>query len=454
MYNSLPKLFTLCLLSLRSFRRNFSSFSTARITESKKNVPLRVRVIKLVALIVGTALAATLTSCQSSTKKEEGKASQKVHLRGYFKRKPWKEGGFKEAHKMALARLSGKPTVIPMSSYSFTSTKDGKTYSGYVVGTSPFATPLTGSTTNVVIVPLKISIGSATFDAAAPDPCDSNVSALTRFQQSPLVNPVSALTMNMTNVGNVQFIDGFRRAEFWDTIHGSAAYQNVLNFSVLDSYELTAATIQNTDGNHGILIPGSDCASGGNTAQLALLSTDWLDGYLQGTVLPALTKSGKISPLDAVLFLFKNTVQSETDNPPSDQRCCILGYHSAVGAIAVQTYGTIDWDTSGIFGAGMSDASIASHEIGEWMDDPLASNATPPWGNIGQVTGCQANWEVGDPLSGTLMPPIMMNGKGYQMQELAFYSWFFNKTGNASVGAGGKFSSNGTFQAPAAACTP
>ena len=55
--------------------------------------------------------------------------------------------------------------------------------------------------------------------------------------------------------------------------------------------------------------------------------------------------------------------------------------------------------------------------------------------DIGQVTGCQANWEVGDPLSGTLMPPITMNGKSYQMQELAFYSWFFNKTGDASVGA-------------------
>lgn len=407
------------------------------------------RIMKIVALTAGAVLAATLTSCQSSTNKnEQAKAPQKLHLNGYFKRRAWKGGGFKEAHKMALARLSGTPTVIPMSSYSVTSTKDGNTYSGSVVGTSPFATPLTGSTTNVVIIPLKISIGSATFDAAAPDPCDGNVSALTRFQQSPLVNPVPALTMNGTNVGNVQFINGFRRAEFWNAIHGSAAYQNVLNFSFLDSYELTAATI----GSQGILIPGSDCASEGGTAQLALLSTDWLDGYLQGTVIPTLTNSGKISPLDAVLFLLKNTVQSET-SPPSNGSCCILGYHSAMGTVAVQTYGTMDWDTSGAFGTGMSDASIASHEIGEWMDDPLALNPTPPWGNIGQVTGCQANWEVGDPLSGTLMPPITMNGKGYQMQELAFYSWFFNKTGDASVGAAGKFSSNGTFQAPAVACT-
>jgi hypothetical protein len=102
----------------------------------------------------------------------------------------------------------------------------------------------------------------------------------------------------------------------------------------------------------------------------------------------------------------------------------------------------------------VSDASIASHEIGEWMDDPLAYNATPPWGNVGQVSGCQGNWEVGDPLSGVLMPPITMNGKEYQMQELAFFSWYFNKDGAPSVGAGGKFSSNGTFQGPAKACPP
>jgi len=88
------------------------------------------------------------------------------------------------------------------------------------------------------------------------------------------------------------------------------------------------------------------------------------------------------------------------------------------------------------------------------MDDPLAYNATPPWGNVGQVSGCQSNWEVGDPLSGILMPPITMNGKEYQMQELAFFSWYFNEDSAPSVGAGGKFSSNGTFQGPAKACPP
>lgn len=413
-----------------------------------KEFPLNVWPKMCSVLVVGAAMAIALTSCRTNTsQKEETKVSQKPHLKGYFTRKPWKGGGLKQVHTMALARLAGTPQIIPMTTYSITATKDGQTYSGSIVGTSPFATTLTNSTTNVVIVPLKISIGSATFDASVPDPCDGNVSALTRFQQSPLVNPVPALTMNGVNVGNVQFVNGFRRAEFWNKIQGSAAYQNVLNFSFQSPYELTATTV----GSHGI-VDGSDCASGGNSGQLGVLSNDWLVSYLEGTVIPALTASGKITPLDAVLFLLKNIVQSTVD-PPSDQiGCCILGYHSAVGTV-VQTYGTMDWDTSGAFAGGVSDASISSHEIAEWMDDPLGSNPTPPWGNIGQVTGCQANWEVGDPLSGTFMPAILMNSKSYQMQELAFYSWFFNGASDPTVGAGGKFSSNGTFQTPAVACT-
>jgi hypothetical protein len=44
---------------------------------------------------------------------------------------------------------------------------------------------------------------------------------------------------------------------------------------------------------------------------------------------------------------------------------------------------------------------------------------------LGQVLGCQSNLEVGDPLSGTDAPPIVMpNHFTYHLQELAFFSWF------------------------------
>jgi len=392
----------------------------------------------LLVLMAGATLVATQAGCRrkpitnETAKKIVG---QKLHLKGYYRRFPWKQGGPQEAMTMAMAG-----TTVPLGQYSFTASKDGQNYTVVVVGTSPVSQPLTGSTINAVVVPLRVTIGATTFDPTVPNSCDSNISGLTRFRQSPLVNDVPDLTMDDIDLGKVQFINGQRRAEFWTTIQGSPAYQNELNYSFASPYTLTAA-----------VVAGHGTTAGSGCAEIGILSTNWLDGILQSTVLPALTSSGVVSPTAVVLFLFKNTVQSDSD-PPNASSCCILGYHSAVGA-PVQTYATIDWDTSGNF-SDVSDASIASHEIGEWMDDPLAYNNTPPWGNVGQVSGCQANWEVGDPLSGTLMPPITMNGKQYQMQELAFFSWYFNKGGDPSVGAGGKFSSNGTFQGPAKACPP
>ena len=100
-----------------------------------------------------------------------------------------------------------------------------------------------------------------------------------------------------------------------------------------------------------------------------------------------------------------------------------------------------------------------SHEIAEWMDDPAVNNATPAWGAEGQVTAghCQSNLEVGDPLSNNYPTPtaplyVTNNSTGvqYELQELAFYSWFLDSS--PSLGAGGKYSDNGTFKGYAKLC--
>ena len=76
---------------------------------------------------------------------------QKLHLQGYYRRFRWKQGGRQEAMSMAVAG-----TTVPLAQYSFTASKDGQNYTGVVVGTSPFSQPLTGSTINAVVVPLKV----------------------------------------------------------------------------------------------------------------------------------------------------------------------------------------------------------------------------------------------------------------------------------------------------------
>lgn len=358
-------------------------------------------------------------------------ASQPV-LHGYFLTEPWTG----DPNSLNVDSSSTAAT-IPLSTYTFAATKDSSSRKGTIVGTSPFAA-IASSVTSVVVIPLKITIGTAVFDPGAPNTCDGGISTVNRFHQSPLAT-VSPLVINGINVGTTQFINGFRRAEFWTAIGGSAGYQNTLAYT----YHATLSVA--VTASHGITY-SSGCSL------LGIVSYPWFSSYLSGTLIPALTASGVISTSKFPIFLLKNVVQSLT-TPPSVSSCCILGYHGAQGS-PVQTYSPMDWDTTGLFGAGTADGSVASHEIGEWMDDPLGTNPTPNWGHIGQVSGCQNNLEVGDPLSGTLMPPITLSGYAYHMQELGFFSWYFNKNGVASLGTGGKFSSKGTFAGPSKACPP
>jgi hypothetical protein len=102
--------------------------------------------------------------------------------------------------------------------------------------------------------------------------------------------------------------------------------------------------------------------------------------------------------------------------------------------------------------APVHDITTSSHELAEWMNDPLVTNATPSWGNIGQVKGCDSKLEDGDPLEGTVIG-LFFFGYHYKPQELAFFSWFFNSKTTPSLGAGGFFSSNKTFATPAKTCS-
>jgi hypothetical protein len=86
------------------------------------------------------------------------------------------------------------------------------------------------------------------------------------------------------------------------------------------------------------------------------------------------------------------------------------------------------------------------------MDDPSGTNPTPPWGHVGQVpTSCQANLEVGDPLTGHNLAVTAANGITYHPQELTFFSWFYRQ--KPSIGVNGGYSLADTFTAPSAACT-
>jgi hypothetical protein len=312
---------------------------------------------------------------------------------------------------------------------------DGGSFTYRMVGkdpTIPQAVPSTTIKTALVPVIIKFTDGS-TWDPTVGNSCDAT-SAVARTMSSPMVKS-RAWTFGGTSVGTGQYSDAFQRANFYTQTNPAGINPG---YHVKLAYNLKAAVTIN--------VPAADAAIGPvtNCGKLGAIEINWLDSYIKTNLLPPLSAQGfgnKTLPV----FLLGNVVEyiGTTAN------CCVLGYHNATSsASTAQTYSVSMYDNTGLF-TGSSDVSVLSHEVAEWLDDPFTVNPTKPWGHVGQVTGCQANLEVGDPLSGTVTT-VTMNSKVYHLQELAFVSWFYHQT--PSTGVHGWYSNLGTFTSAAASC--
>ena len=333
--------------------------------------------------------------------------------------------------------------------YNVTSSRDGNSYTGSMVGQDPFSKHFRPTTVTTPVVPLIITFNSVatgldkhslltrkkgitTFDPSAADTaCLSapNDVPLTLTQQSPIFQDAD-FQFGPTAVGNTQYLDAFQRANFWQFV-GGTDYHTLVNPVVLQPVAI------NIGSNDGVAIPASLF---GTCGSLGIVTFKTLDSILVGTLLPQLAAQG-VDTSQFPIFLLYNTVMS-VGLPEDLNKCCVLGFHGATGS-PIQTYSPVDFDTSGLFGPSVHDTSIMAHEVGEWMDDPFGNNPTPAWGHTGQVGGCQTNLEVGDPLTGANIPPVVgANGFTYNLQELAFFSWFY---GAPSIAVNGWYSDNNTF---------
>jgi hypothetical protein len=346
---------------------------------------------------------------------------------------------------------------IPLWSYSITASAamGGETYTGTIIGKSPYDATKATTTIPSQIVPLVITITdttttpptTVTYDPTAPDLCVPGHTGVELITGSPLFtnNP---WTMNGVNVGTTQFIDAFQRAQFWSLV-GGTDYHLILQPSVLGSQSLTFSGA----GSSG---PGQNYDAktlAGGCGSVGVVANNDLDAAVQNLItgpLAAMVNAGTLP-----IFLTKNVVSAESGTN-INVNCCILGYHNSFHAGPnLQIYSPFSIDMSGVFGN--TDVSTLSHELGEAFNDPTGVNLTPSWGHLGQVTDCQTNLEVGDPLSPGFGTPtqefvvVGANGWTYHLQELAFVNWFFD---SPSLGAGGKSSSNGSFAGGAKPCPP
>jgi hypothetical protein len=311
----------------------------------------------------------------------------------------------------------------------------GTRYHYTIVGKNP-AKAATNPVSRIkaFLIPLVVAFGAPNiWDPTVKDSCDSAASALTRTQHSPIFAS-HAWTWGGTSIGTGQVTDAFQRAEFWKYTQPSGVNPTyAVNLSLKVLHKITIHPPAGTGYSIG-------CGNG----VLASIDIDWLDPYLQNTVIPSLASAG-VGPSTLPIFLLHNVV--EYQGAPGN--CCILGYHNAYApSVGAQTYAVSMYDNSGAF-SGSSDISALSHEVAEWANDPYVNNSTPSWGHVGQVSGCQANLEVGDPLSGTTFPDTIGRFT-YHPQELAFFSWFFHQS--PSIGVNKWYSDQGTFTTFAANC--
>jgi hypothetical protein len=354
-------------------------------------------------------------------------------------------------------RIPGRPVAdsgpgLPIWHYQVVSPANGALYRGYMVGTDPFRRGRNGSNTTtipVILVPFIVqftntSTGFTTiFDpSSAPDQsCTAGQTAISLIENSPIFQN-RPWTLNGVDVGVTQYIDAFQRSNFWTYAEANGNdYHILLTPTVAEPLSLSlsySAPTLAAEVRVGVATSCTNSEGSGSTNGAGY------DGIVDYNVLDSAMRTyistHNITPDQFPVFILYNVMYSQNAS------IFLGGYHFSEALYPQslnspgQTYAMANFRTNN---TGPYDVSILSHEIAEWVNDPGGYNGVPAWGNIGEVTGCKFNLEVGDPLTQTDLPPIPgPNGFSYHLQELAYFSWFFRI---APLGAGGQFSDNGTL---------
>jgi hypothetical protein len=344
------------------------------------------------------------------------------------------------AQTAALRRQSAAAT--PIQDFTKNIIDGSTTFTYTMIGKDPFVHQAAPSTTiKTYLQPVVFHFANGhNYDPTVADSCDSGASPLKRTQQSPVFN-AQAWSFGGKSVGSAQYVDASQRAEF---------YTQTKPTGVNPGYHvnLTLVTLAKITVNVPAASSSEGTTSCGNRLFGAVELGYW-DNLVQHTLLHNMAAKG-LTLRDFPLFLFKNVVMYIG----SPSQCCVLGYHNSMGTgTTFQSYGNALYNSAHLFsssGCNCDDVAVMTHEVSEWMNDPDTSNATKPWGHIGQVQGCQNNLETGDPLSGTSVSDVL-NGHTYHVQELAFYSWFYHH--KPSQGVNGWYSDFGKFKVAASPCS-
>ena len=274
---------------------------------------------------------------------------------------------------------------LPLWTYSWN--YNGGSYNGQMVG----AVPSTGTSTTVpvFVVPIKLIIQGQTFDPAALQ--SNGQTATNDIINSPIFQTGVDFVEGGVNIGNTQYIDAFQRANFWKQVKAHPGYHVLLGApTVLPTLTIKVPSFYGTIGT----------PFGQTVGEVDF-------GYIDAQFQKYIAKNPQITASTLPIFVTYNTYLTSGG-------CCIGGYHWAING--AQTYSHFTWISQP--GNFSQDVSALSHEIGEWMDDPLANSTANPCGGL---------LETGDPEEGDANYggfPYNLGGFTYNLQDLTFITYF------------------------------
>ncbi|MGA8764990.1 MAG: hypothetical protein WB562_19120 [Candidatus Sulfotelmatobacter sp.] len=272
------------------------------------------------------------------------------------------------------------------------------TYNYNMVGTAPSSN--TSTTIQAYIIPLKIVITARNGTKTTFDPAhvlSNGNTVTTNTVVSPIFDSTTTYNQGGTVVGTTQYEDAYQRANFWGTVSSHTSYHVLLGGpTVLAEQTLSPPSRSGTTGSPFGFTAG-------------LVDINYFDAQLQSLI----SKFSQIQPNTLPIFLTYDVYLTQGG------QCCIGGYHSSEGSIsAPQAYSHFTYvDHPGDFA---QDVSALSHEVGEWMDDPLVVNTN------GNNTPCGI-LENGDPLEGNANFggfPYSLHGFTYNLQDLVTLPYF------------------------------
>lgn len=314
------------------------------------------------------------------------------------------------AHPVPNVRAELATAATPLVTWNGSFVANSHTFRFNMVGTAPS----TGVSTTIktFIIPVKLTFsatsGSVTFNPFTR--LSNGQIAVNNVLASPLFHSGIDFIEGGVNLGNTQYIDAFQRGNFWSKVSKAPGYHVLLGApTVLPTLSLT---VPKASGQLGTAFG----------IRVGLADINWLDPHLQNYM----SSHSEIVPNSLPIFMIFDTYLFDAHIT----KCCIGGYHTSFGSLSTpQAYAEFSYlNKSGAFG---EDVSALSHEVGEWVDDPLVVNLT------GNPTPCGA-LEVGDPEetepnSGNF--PYTFNGFTYHLQDLVWLPYFGAPRSTSANGA-------------------